>query len=94
MSKHTPGPLEYFFEGGTVAFIVEPDGTVVAKLSVIENSSGHSALVANTRLFAAAPELLEALERLLGGWQSDTDTLNKQVDFAHTAIAKAKGEAP
>lgn len=93
-TKHTPGPLEYCFEGGTVAFIVEPDGTVVAKLSVIENSSGHSALVANTRLFAAAPELLQALERLLGGWQSDTDTLNKAVDFAHTAIAKAKGEQP
>lgn len=61
-TKHTPGPLQYCFEGGTVAFIVEPDGTVVAKLSVTMNSTGHSALVANTRLFAAAPDLLEAAE--------------------------------
>lgn len=90
-TKHTPGPLQYCFEGGTVAFIVEPDGTVVAKLSVIENSSGHSALVANTRLFAAAPELLEACKGLLGiaerhGW------LHVAVNAARIAIAKAEGE--
>jgi hypothetical protein len=33
MDKHTPAPWQYSFEGGTVAFIVEADGTTVAKLS-------------------------------------------------------------
>lgn len=90
MSMHTPGPWEYFFERETVAFIVELDGTVIAKLSVLMNSTGHSALVANTRLCAAAPELLEACEALLGlaerhGW------LHVAVNQTRAAIAKAKG---
>ena len=92
-TQHTPGPLEYFFGGGTGAFIVEPDGTVVAKLSVIENTSGHSALVANARLFAAAPELLEACEGLLGLAERD-GWLHVAVNQARAAIAKAKGEEP
>lgn len=108
-TKHTPGPLEYCFEGGTVAFIVEPDGTVVAKLSVIENTSGHSALVANTRLFAAAPELLKALEKalLMCDKMTDGNGPYKYIDgtqlvsdaydtsnLLKQAIAKAKGEQP
>lgn len=91
---HTPGPLEYFFGGGTVAFIVEPDGTVVAKLSVIENTSGHSALGANTRLFAAAPELLEACESLLRFAERDRLPTDVAINDARAAIAKVKGEQP
>lgn len=93
-TKHTAGPLEYCFEGGTVAFIVEPDGTVVAKLSVLENSSGHSALVANTRLFAAAPELLEALEALLNLHDDGDYDGPDPAEQARAVIAKAKGEQP
>lgn len=61
-AKHTPGPWQYAFEGGTVAFIVESDGTTVAKLSVTENTTAHAALPANSRLIAAAPDMLEALQ--------------------------------
>lgn len=91
-TKHTPGPWQYAFEGGTVAFIVEADGTTVAKVSVTENSTAHTALSANARLIAAAPDLLEALADLLhqakfsegeGGWDFDQ---------ACSAIAKATGE--
>ena len=64
-TKHTPGPLQYAFEGGTVAFILESDGTVVAKLSVTENTTSHRALAANARLIAAAPDLLEALREIM-----------------------------
>ena len=63
-SQHTPGPLQYAFEGGTVAFIVESDGTTVAKLSVTENTTAHSRLEANARLFACSTDLLTALQRL------------------------------
>lgn len=63
-NKHSPGPLQYAFEGGTVAFIVESDGTTVAKLSVTENTTAHAGLAANSRLFAASTELLAALQRL------------------------------
>lgn len=63
-NKHSPGPLQYAFEGGTVAFILESDGTTVAKLSVTENTTAHAGLAANARLFAASTELLAALQRL------------------------------
>jgi len=34
--KHTEGPWQYSFESGTVAFIVEQDGTTIAKLSTLK----------------------------------------------------------
>jgi hypothetical protein len=45
--------------------------------------------IANARLIAAAPDLLEALEDLLSGRDSDIDWRVA----ARAAIAKAKGEA-
>lgn len=68
-AKHTPGPWQYAFEGGTVAFIVESDLTTVAKLSVTENTTAHAALPANSRLIAAAPELLEALQWMVDAFE-------------------------
>lgn len=62
--KHTPVPLQYAFEGGTVALILESDGATVAKLSVTENTTAHSRLEANARLFACSTDLLTALQRL------------------------------
>lgn len=63
-TKHTPGPLQYAFDGGTVALILESDGATVAKLSVTENTTAHSRLEANARLFACSTDLLTALQRL------------------------------
>ena len=88
-TKHTSGPLQYAFEGGTVAFILESDGTAVAKLSVTENTTAHRALAENARLFSAAPDLLEALKRC------KFDSLNMTLEdreFCRAAIAKAAGE--
>ena len=92
MNKHTPGPWQYSFEGGTVAFIVETDGTTVAKLSVTENSTAHSALPANARLIAAAPDLLAALKAAVDLMeQEDFATLTLVPKF-RAAIAKAEGK--
>lgn len=88
-TKHTSGPLQYAFEGGTVAFILESDGTAVAKLSVTENTTAHRALAENARLFSAAPDLLEALKRC------KFDSLNmtlEDLEFCRAAISKATGE--
>ena len=59
--NHTQGPWYYATDGGTVALIVESDGTTVAQLSTGLNTTAHSHLDANARLIAAAPDLLEAL---------------------------------
>ena len=87
MSKHTPGPWQYAFEGGTVAFITEADGTTVAKLSTTENTTAHKNLAANARLIAAAPDLLEFAEEV----RRTGDT--RLASMAIAAIAKATGES-
>lgn len=60
MSKHTPGPWQYAFEGGTTAFITEADGSTIICIRTTENTTAHKNLAANARLIAAAPDLLEA----------------------------------
>ncbi len=97
-TTHTPGPWQYTFEGGTVAFIVEADGTTVAKLSTTENSTAHSALPSNARLIAAAPELLAALQEVTRclAWHAQEHPVGMDcvaVAKARAAIARATQEA-
>ncbi len=98
-TQHTPGPWQYGFEGGTVAFILEADGTTVAKLSTTENSTAHRSLPANARLIAAAPDLLNLVK---GSRQLVQDKLDSGYDIEYwqqilseidAAIAKATGAA-
>lgn len=55
---------------------------------------------ANARLIASAPELLEALSDIIGSleitWRNGyvaIEDVQKELEFARTAIRKAKGEA-
>lgn len=89
MNRHTPGPWQYAFEGGTAAFIVDADGTTVCKLSVTKNSTAHSSLAANVRLIAAAPDLLAALKALV---EDQRDASLPVLAQAREAIEKAEGE--
>lgn len=95
-TEHTPGPWHAgksagYETHGQMLINPEADGRTIA---VVYNGA------ANARLIAAAPELLEALQRAesaLAHFISKeyaphrpwTDTL----DHARAAIAKAKGEA-
>ena len=88
--KHTPGPLQYAFESGTVAFIVEADGTTVAKISTTANSTANSRLPANVQLFAAAPEMLNALIMVLDD-PNALDGRPRTAEIVYSAIAKAEG---
>ena len=91
MSKHTPGPWQYAFEGGTVAFITEADGTTVCKLSTLENSTAHSRLAANARLIAAAPALLEALYAIKLCEFNSMSSRHEMLRLAQQAIERAVG---
>jgi hypothetical protein len=71
-------------------------GTYQEKPSRFRKTDDHDEIMANARLIAAAPELLEALRKYLAaGFGNSTDHHHKQAeayDTAIAAIAKATGE--
>lgn len=95
-SKHTPGPWiikENFvvaeFPGASATFVAKP-------LHVrIDNGAGDvSKALANARLIAAAPELLEALKdlcTLAGGYGASPDDLRRALSNAEAVVKKAEG---
>jgi hypothetical protein len=84
----TPWRVEIYFEpfnSHTHTYqVVSDDGLIVAKCG-----TGGSEVANDAKLIAAAPDLLEALEEILG-WQSLAP--KSVVERAHAAIAKVKGE--
>ena len=95
MSAHTKGP--WTTDGGicpvTGSISVVARGPIVY---VTDNSAGAENQVANARLIAAAPELLEALEQFAACAEvrdivAGNTTLACAVFSARAAIAKARG---
>lgn len=102
MDKHTPGPLEAV--GNLVRTSMATGGFLVAEFRDANGQPYSDEAKANASLFAAAPELLEALDKLTDvyaamrvelvrqypqdGWSTETMTL----DAAHAALSKARGE--
>lgn len=102
--KHTDGPWVVFEEGGIIG--VTPSGQNRGKGDVAHFSGFDSARTleeerANARLSAAAPELLEALVSVMGlqdntspfGGELQQDRIDRALDAARAAIAKATGES-
>jgi hypothetical protein len=99
MSKHTPGPwsIRHAVDGSGDCGIIatRQDGAlhhvVVAEVfaSIDHEDERSPEVTANSRLIAAAPELLAALEALLPG----ADAMGWDTSAARAAIAKAKGQA-
>jgi len=107
MTKHTPGPwtmhprfddLTLKNDGAEVRALLAP----VAWCSVASThgASGSQSIDAaearaNARLIAAAPDLLEALEKLyraVSDVTSSVEDLGYGEELARAAIAKAKGD--
>lgn len=105
MSKHTHGP--WVVEERKGEFFIGPLDRVSSRVEAVVVSFGaSSARMANARLIAAAPEILEALSSLnaevsaIGGFAFDVkrllgdehwDRLINAVGDARKAIAKAEG---
>lgn len=95
--KHTPGPWR--IELGRYGVPRAIRGPESAEFRNIINWNGLSSpsrpeSVANARLIAAAPDLLEALEMLADPMRTPTDGDPSVLrEFARAAIAKAKGES-
>jgi hypothetical protein len=87
MSKHTPGPWNVGHEDENTGEIeVISDGRPYVCL--VLPGAIDEVTPANARLIAAAPELLEALQRLDKNGHTQATW-----EFALRAIAKATGEA-
>lgn len=89
---HTPDEWVPSVHTGNV--ITKTDGTLIAAVFGDDpECKPDERMKANQHLIAAAPDLLEALKRLLTGWRNETDTLQNAVDAAWAAIAKAEGSS-
>jgi hypothetical protein len=103
MSKHTPGPWDLESDPchfDTLSSIVGGAGRLTPprrQLMVeVGGHAGYAEQEANARLIAAAPDLLEALEKAVREYEGLPSSLG--YEFTHlremrAAIAKAKGEA-
>lgn len=99
MTKHTPGPW-YADPGKRVTgFAVTHDGepnplAIALRKPANSYSKGISDIkaLANARLIAAAPDLLEALESF-PGFLCGTESGDAWIEQMRAAIAKARGEA-
>ena len=80
MSKHT---------GGWV--LIRNDNGVSQNIALVPCGQKH-----NADLIAAAPDLLEAVQRLLGWdtFSTPTGRARDDANFARAAIAKAMGDTP
>lgn len=97
-TKHTPGP--WVVKSARSGFYVESQFDVI--VDSLDESGRYGAIddEANARLIAAAPELLEALEKLYALVEGESPSLldedsggDSRLDIEIcAAIAKAKGE--
>lgn len=97
---HTPGP--WTTGRGMFDAILAADDSLVCRLSTVDyrtgkqiNRSNHEDL-ANARLIAAAPRLLEALRGLVKAVEADGDLMSSVVSslivFAEVVIVEALGQ--
>ena len=92
MSGHTPGPWHAETDNGLKPSIAARGLTVAEVWSRSELGPERCPIArANTHLIAAAPAMLEALERIQEHLR-DGRSLFTTFDIAGAAIAKAKGE--
>ena len=94
-NQHTPGPWSVAQISAANAHIEFPARGGSLAICFPDNGIGGKQMVANARLIAAAPELLEKLEALVE-WVDPNRTIEddfQQVSDARAAIAKARGES-
>ena len=89
MSKFTPGPWQI---NGSHIYTADPERALLAQVFNPGERVSDYPLVENARLIAAAPELYEALERIVEN--NNTISVIQYDDRlrARAALAKARGE--
>lgn len=88
MSKHTPGPWK---ADGDRIFSDRQRTEYKSSTTIAVTWDYTAESLANAHLIAAAPEMLEALERISAAF-IDSKELKAAYDHANAVIKKAKGE--
>ena len=100
--KHTPGPWLFDEERDAITTHnrITTGKTRIATVELGWAEPFESEQIANARLIAATPDLLEALQNIAEYWNQDqnetamADACWHAIHTAHAAIAKATGEQP
>jgi hypothetical protein len=97
MADHTPGP--WGRHNGIIALIDE-NNIRTKRIARVDYRMGPDEREANARLIVAAPDLLEALDKLLTltvfelGSNADREPWKRNIERSRAAIAKAEGRQP
>ena len=103
MSKHTPGP--WFVTGNMTRYVeARIGGGLIQEIAAVGPTSADDGYgqqqIANARLIAAAPDLLEALElvqdclvKCLTGGEVSAKLAGKAIAQAAEVIEKVRGES-
>ena len=88
--KFTPGPIQKEFNNDAKWLLTDEDGYPIADVYGGDMITDE----ANANLFAAAPDMYEALDNLLEAWDEWGVSLfpDPFADMARAALAKARGE--
>ena len=88
-AAHTPGP---WIRGARLLDVCAGASVVATVACASSHPATEEQAHANARLIAAAPDLLEALMRLVYTYQPRDDYEKQSLVIARAAIRKAKGE--
>jgi hypothetical protein len=95
-TKYTPGPLGIkgpVTKDGAEDFAVVAGGQIIAEVFDRSSSKDFHPSRANAGLFSAAPDLLEALEKLVVAMEDELPAGGSdETRAARAALAKARGE--
>lgn len=92
MTAHTPGPWVVTVTDDGGSMVHAPNCAIATVWPAPDSKAGDNRQSAiNARLIAAAPEMLEALQRVIRLVGDPEQTLADIVNCAHAAIAKATG---
>ena len=96
--SHTPGPwaIQEYGDEDAPALVIHKDSETRICFMATPGSHGDPAKIeADTRLIAAAPDLLEALTAMVDRWEPDCSGQDRIMwEAARAAISKATGEGP
>jgi hypothetical protein len=92
-TKWTPGPWSVADDGCIRCSDANADYLIYASPWRSDAWSGDVQAIANGTLMAAAPDLYDALNRMLANYRSDgSEASERDIEIARAALAKARGE--